>query len=517
MSVPLLACDSLTKRFGALVALDGVSLDVTPGEVHAVLGENGAGKSTLMNLLFGMLRPDAGEIRWRGRRERFDGPSDALRLGIGMVHQHFMLVPALTVWENVWLTHPERRRFGLDPAHAKREVRRLAERFGLGIDPETRVADLPVGARQRVEIAKALSRDASLLILDEPTAVLTPGETGELFRVVGRLVEAGTSVLFISHKLDEVLEISDRITVLRHGRVTARCLASEADATELARRVVGEAPAEPGDDGRDEASARLAAREPSRPGAPAETLLSARGLRTTPRAECPLRGVSFDLRAGEILGLTGVDGNGQETLVATLGGILRPSAGRVRLAGHDVTDATPGRRWGRGLSVLPGDRGRDGLALDLSIWENLALREFGAGWARWRGRWGVRPDVHRERAAHLMVRHDIRGPGPEAPASSLSGGNQQKLLLARELASGPRVIVLLNPGRGLDIGAVDGLWRVLRKLREEGCAVLLVSTDLDEVLANADRWAVMHDGRFLESQTSDRETIGAMMLGAETP
>ncbi len=504
---PLLVCESIDKRFGDLVALRGVDLDVRAGEVHALLGENGAGKTTLMNLLYGLLLPDAGRIRWRGREARFGGPADALALGIGMVHQHFTLVPALTVWENVWLAHPGRAELLVDADRARGEVRALAERFGLALDPDARVRDLPVGARQRIEITKALTRDISLFILDEPTAVLAPGEVRTLFRVLRRLAEAGSAILFISHKLDEVLEVSDRITVLRHGRVTARCSTAEADAAELTRRILG-----------DEIAAAPSARvRMSSPAGASEgedrPALSVRRLETAAGTGVPLREISFDLRPGEILGVTGVDGNGQDELVAALAGLLRPRAGSIRLLGEDVTSLDVRARWRRGLSVLPGDRAREGLVPALTLWENLALREFGAPWARWRGRYAVVPNRHRRRAQALLTRHDVRSPGPGTTAARLSGGNQQKLLLARELAAEPEVLVLLNPTRGLDVGAADALYRTLDELRRGGRAVFLVSTELDEVLARADRWAVLSAGTLRESPTPDREAIGAMMLG----
>ena len=514
----ILEARGLTKRFGPLVALDGADLDVAPGEVHAVLGENGAGKSTLMNLLFGALQPDAGTIRWRGGETAWRSPADALAAGIGMVHQHFTLVPALTVWENIWLSHPARPGLRLDPFRARRALRDLSDRFTLDLDPGARVEDLPVGTQQRVEIAKALAREPDLLILDEPTAVLAPDETRGLFEGVRALTAAGTAILFISHKLEEVLEVSDRITVLRRGRVTASCARSEADVPRLTGSIIGDGktgwsrapratvervPAAEGDQPGEEGGERPRGR----------VLLEVAGLSRRPRAHgSPLRDIGFTLRAGDVLGVAGVAGNGQRELVSALAGVDDIERGSVRLLGRDVTAAPAEERWRRGLSVLPGDRGREGLALDAPVWENLALRQFGAPWAR-EGLL-VDPAVHVTRASALIARHDVRASGPEAPARSLSGGNQQKLLLARELAADPKVLVLLNPTRGLDIGAADTLLRTLRSLARGGRAVLLVSTELDEILAFADRFAVMYEGLWSEVAGPDRAAIGARMIGA---
>jgi simple sugar transport system ATP-binding protein len=427
-----------------------------------------------------------------------------------MVHQHFMLVDRLSVWENVWLAHPARPRWRLRREAGRDAVLRLAERFGLDLDPDAPAGELPVGGRQRVEIAKALARDCRLLILDEPTAVLAPGEIDGLFAVIRRLRGRGAAVLFISHKLDEVAAVADRITVLRHGRVTARRSAAGADRRELARAILGEA-----------AGSEIGADRPARVPGSAEThsdaerrvVLEAAGL-SGKSGRVPVRDVSFALRAGEILGLTGVDGNGQEELVALLAGLAPAAAGAVRIHGEDATRLGPRERWRRGLSVLPGDREREGVLADAALWENLALREFGAGWAR-RGpaRW-VSPEAHRVRARELLARHGVRAAGPDAPASSLSGGNRQKLLLARELASDPDALVLLNPTRGLDVGAAGDFYRLLRDLRDRGRAILLVSTELDEVLAVADRCAVLSRGVWRAADRPDRDVLGAMMVGA---
>jgi simple sugar transport system ATP-binding protein len=416
-----------------------------------------------------------------------------------MVHQHFMLVPALRVWENVWLAHPDRRGWRLDEARARRAVARIEDDLGLALDLDARVADLPVGVRQRVEIAKALSADSSLLILDEPTAVLTPHEIRELFHVVRRLRERGTCVLFISHKLDEVLEISDTITVLRRGRVAAQAATADADHDLLTRAIVGADVAE-------ESPRRDAARLE---GAPA---LVVRGVFVA-GGRTPLRDVSFDVSRGEILAIAGVEGNGQDELMRVLAGLDRPTTGSIRLGEEDVVGLDAGARWRRGLTVVPGDRTLNGLVPAAPIWENLAMREFGAPWAR--GRFGVEPGRHRRRGAELLARFDVDTADVDAPARSLSGGNQQKLLLARELSSDPEVIVVSNPTRGLDVGAAGSVRRLLRRLADEGRAVVVVSTDLDEVLALGSRWMVCRAGRLHAVDGPDREAIGSQMLAGD--
>lgn len=509
MSV-LLRARGLTKRFGDVAALAGVDIEVERGEIHALLGENGAGKTTFVNLLFGMLRPDSGRIEWRGQAVELTSPRAALRLGIGMVHQHFMLVPALTVWENLWLSHPDRPRWNLDRHVAQRTVGELSERYGLGLEPTDRVGDLPVGARQRLEIAKALAGDARLLILDEPTAVLTPPEVEQLFQVLDRLRSAGKSILFISHKLDEVLRISDRITVLQRGKVRAHCRTEDADAPQLTRSIVGDASTvwarHP--ERRPASRTDLPAPPPAPVELPGEPRLVVRGLSGGP-GRIPPRSVSFELRAGEIVGLTGVDGNGQEELVSLLAGVTAPTEGTIELAHEDVTALPVRARWRRGLAVLPGDRGGEGLVGEATVWENLALREFGEPWARSGSL--VDPARHVARAQRLMSRHDVRASGPHAIARDLSGGNQQKLLFARELAGRAEVVVMLNPTRGLDVGAADGLRRELRELRQSGRALLLISTELDEVLALADRVAVLTGGRWTDVK-KDRDAVAARML-----
>ncbi|MEZ5066443.1 MAG: ABC transporter ATP-binding protein [bacterium] len=512
----ILEARGLGKRFGPVVALDQVDLELDRGEVLAVLGENGAGKSTLMNVLFGALAPDAGEIRWHGRNVAWGSPAGALAAGVGMVHQHFTLLPALSVLENVWLSHPDRPRFSLDLPRARVRLLELSERFGLDLDLSARVGDLPVGAQQRVEIAKALARSPEVLILDEPTAVLAPEEVDRLFAGVRALVAAGTSVLFISHKLDEVLEIADRVTVLRRGRVTATCRRDEADVPLLTRSIVGDGATSWARAGRTTVTREPAETSPPSPSDEAPVrpaLLEVRDLtRAADRFGPGLARVSFRVARGELVGVAGVDGNGQQELAAVLAGVLHATQGSIRLAGKELRGQTPEERWRLGLSVLPGDRREEGLVGAASIRDNLALREFGAPWAR-EGLL-VNVGVHDARAVALMERHDVRAPGPEALAESLSGGNQQKLLLARELAGAPKMLVLLHPTRGLDIGAADSTLRTLRALADDGCGVVVISAELDELLAWADRVAVLHRGTWHESPARSRREIGALMVGA---
>ena len=498
--MPLLRMEQITKTFPGVVANDRVDLAVDRGEIHALLGENGSGKTTLMNALYGFHRPDSGRILFDGAEIRFSSPMDAIASGIGMVHQHFMLVPPLTVVENVVLglkTANARRSPLLDLKTAAARIRDLAATHGLDIDPGARVWQLPVGAQQRVEILKALYRDADLLILDEPTAVLAPSEVEHLIGVLRSLAKSGKAIIFISHKLNEVMEVADRISVLRNGRLAGTVFAAETDASELARLMVG----------RDIAPPR---RRRNRPGAP---VLRIENLRV--RDDRGLRavdGVSFSLSSGEILGIAGVDGNGQKELTEVIAGVRAIEGGSL-----DVTGLAPsrGERF-RNIGHVTEDRHQTGLLMSFPLWENLALKSsdrppFGS--PIW-----LRVGAMRQATARAIEAFSITAQGPDTPVSSLSGGNQQKLVLARELGLAPKLLLAAQPTRGLDVGATEYVHRRLLAAGDEGMAILLVSTELDEILALSDRILVMYEGRamgLVNAEEATRGTVGLMMAGMD--
>ncbi len=489
----VLEVHGLTKTFPGVRALDGVDFDLARGEVHAILGENGAGKSTFMNVLYGLLRPDSGDIRLWGQPYAPASPNDAVAAGVGMVHQHFMLIPALTVAENVALGAEPRRRGALDLERVVARLEELSEAFGLEVPPRARVADLSVGMRQRVEILKAFYRDARLLILDEPTALLTPQEVRELFRVIPQFTERGVSVIFISHKLAEVSQIAQRVTVVRRGKSVDTRATAGATPRELARLMVG----------RD-----VDLQIPHPEVEPGAALLEVRGL----RAE-GLEPLDLEVREGEIVAVAGVEGNGQEPLIGALAGLL-PAQGEVVLDGRPLHNLSVRKRVESGLGLIPSDRQDEGLVLPLNVAENLALRQyyrppFGRGGLLDLGYW-------LERATAAVERFDVRPPAPRAKASALSGGNQQKVVLAREILGEPKVLIASQPTRGLDIGAAEFVHQQLLELRSHKRGVLLISLDLDEVLGLADRVVVLYRGRAmgeLTRQEATREKVGLMMLG----
>ncbi len=496
-----LELDGITKRFGPLVANDHVDLTVEPGEIHCLLGENGAGKSTLMNVLFGLLHADSGEIRIDGTPVTFADPGEAVRHGIGMVHQHFMLIPVFTVAENVVLGFEPTRRFGwLDRRRAHAEVRRLSSEFGLEVDPGALVETLPVGVQQRVEILKALQREARLLILDEPTAVLTPQETEALFRIMRSLRDSGRSILFITHKLKEVLSVADRITVMRLGRVVGSTTPDEADEKSLATMMVGR-------------DVELVITKT--PASPAEPVLQLEQLSVADeRGVTVVEDVNLEIRAGEIVALAGVQGNGQTELAEAIVGLRPVRSGVLRVEGADLTDATPRERIRAGLAQVPEDRQADGLVLSMSIAENLILDQYDAPPF---ARHGVR-DLSAMRAygARALSEFDIRAASADVPAGTLSGGNQQKVVVARELSRKVKVLVASQPTRGLDVGSIEYVHRRIVDARNAGAAVLIISSELDEVLALGDRVAVMYRGRIvgIVDPAVGRETVGLMMAGA---
>ena len=499
-SVPVLELRDITKRFPGVVANDGVSFDLQRGEVHALLGENGAGKSTLMNILYGLYHPDEGEIRVQGEPVRMSSPREAINRGIGMVHQHFMLIPVMTVAENIVLAvEPRTAGVFLDTSEAERRVREISEQFGLAVDPHARIQDISVGQQQRVEILKALYRGAEILVLDEPTAVLTPQEAQELFTIVRSLTAQGKSIIFISHKLNEVLDIADRITVLRRGKHIDTITAAGATEEGLARLMVG----------RD-----VLLRVAKGASTPSETLLRVADLHVVDdRGIEKVRGVSFDVRAGEIVAIAGVDGNGQTELIDAISGLRGVAHGSVEIAGEDVTRETAHQHFDAGLGHIPEDRQRRGLVLDFKIAENVALHDYRKRPFSRRG-W-LFPKQMVAKARLLIGEFDVRGGGPETPAVGLSGGNQQKVILAREIDRDPRVLIAAQPTRGLDVGAIEYVHRRLVVERDEGRAILLVSLELEEVLSLADRILVMFEGAIVGEfpPTVTEEELGVAMTG----
>ena len=498
---PLLELRGITKQFPGVLANDSVDFDLQKGEVHALLGENGAGKSTLMNILYGLYHPDEGEIRLNGKPVRIGSPRDAIDLGIGMVHQHFMLIPVMTVAENIVLANEPTNGPFLDLAGAEERVRDLSSQFGLAVRPEARVSSISVGMQQRAEILKALYRGAEILILDEPTAVLTPQEAGELFAITRSLQADGRSIIFISHKLNEVLEIADRITVLRHGKRIDTVPREGATAEGLAKLMVGR---------------EVVLRVDKPPAQPGETLLAVKDLSVLDDRDLPAcRSVSFEVKAGEIVGLAGVDGNGQSELIDALTGLRKVEAGQLLVAGRDVTDAGARECLDLGVGHIPEDRQARGLVLDFTLAENLALHDFRK---EPDSKWGwLYPRRLIQRAAGLLKEFDVRGGGPRTLASSLSGGNQQKVVIAREVSRDPNILVAAQPTRGLDVGAIEFVHRRLVQERDEGRAILLVSFELDEILSLSDRVLVIYEGRIVGEYSPDvsEEELGFAMTGGK--
>jgi simple sugar transport system ATP-binding protein len=509
----------ITKRFGSLVANDHIDLIVQPGEIRALLGENGAGKTTLMNVLYGLIQPDEGEILLDDKPVAIHSPRDAIRAKIGMVHQHFMLVPVFTVAENVTLGAEPVRRLAtpelhlgglrlpplglpsiglLDRRKARRDVLELSERFGLQVDPDALVEDLPVGVQQRVEIIKALLRDASVLVLDEPSAVLTPGETEDLFRIMRELRAGGRSIIFISHKLKEVQAIADNVTVIRRGKVVGERPPSTSS-VELASLMVGR-------------SVQLrVSKEPARPG---EVVLDVKDLVVAgERGEQSVRDVSFEVRAGEILGVAGVQGNGQTELAEALMG-LRPSIGSVHLDGVDLGHASTRDRLRAGIGYVPEDRSEDGIVGDFSVADNLVLDVYDR--PPYANGIALNLSAIRDSAATRVREYDVRTTSVDTPAGTLSGGNQQKVVVAREMGRDVKLMLVSQPTRGLDVGSIEFVHKRLVAQRDAGAAVLLVSSELDEIYALADRIAVMYEGRIVAfcPPTIPEQELGLLMAGS---
>jgi simple sugar transport system ATP-binding protein len=493
-------CRGVTRRYAGVVANDHVDLQVEQGEVHAIVGENGAGKSTLMKMLYGMEHPDEGEILVRGTAERIDSPRRAIALRIGMVHQHFMLVDDFTVAENVVLGAEPHHGVRLDRGDAEQRVGELARGFGTPLEPTARVETLAVGQQQRVEILKLLYRGADILILDEPTAVLVPQEVEELFGNIRRLKEQGKTILFVAHSLDEVLAVADRITVLRDGRVIGTVRAADTTSEQVAEMMVGrpvllsriEGTAEPG-----------------------EPVLQVKGLRVSDGGKELVAGVDVRVRRSEIYGLAGVEGNGQVELVEALVGLRRPDSGRVYLGDEDVTATDVRRRRELGLAYIPEDRHARGMVLQMTVAENAILGQQERRPFSRRGLLDLR--AIRRRAVELVRQFLVKTPSVAAPGYALSGGNQQKLVLGREFSSAPRLLIAAYPSRGLDIGATEFVWKELVAARDQGLAVLLISANLEEILALSDRIGVIHDGRIVAQFAGTEATmseLGLYMTGA---
>ena len=492
---------NITKRFPGVLANDQINLTLNQGEIHALLGENGAGKTTLMNILYGLYQPDEGEVLVRGERVDIHQPGDAIDAGIGMVHQHFMLIPVFTVTENVMLGE-ESLRMGdfLDRQSAADRIREISEQYHLEVDPECCVKDIPVGVQQRVEIIKLLYREADILILDEPTAVLTPQEANELFKIMRSLVEQGKSIIFITHKLREVLEFADRITVLRRGKIVGTTTPEEADQSKLAEMMVGRA-VQLGVD-----------KDPPSVG---ELVLSVNDLVVVDdRSQIAVDGISFEVNAGEILGVAGVQGNGQTELVEAVTGLRRPFSGEIEFNGQNISHANPRQVTELGAAHVPMDRQRDGLVLPFPVSDNLVLNTYYL--PPYTEGVVLQQEEIISSAKKRIEEFDIRTPGAGTPVGSLSGGNQQKVIVAREFSRPIKLLVASQPTRGLDVGSIEYIHKRIIEKRDEGTAVLLVSPELDEIMELADRIAVMYRGEIVAivpAADTTKEKVGLMMAG----
>lgn len=498
---PVLELRGITKRFPGVLANDHIDLTLEKGEIHALLGENGAGKTTLMNILYGLYQPDEGEVFINGKKIEVHSPTDAISAGVGMVHQHFMLIPVFTVTENVMLGEESLKAAGiLDRQRAAERIREISESFNLAVNPDDHVSDLPVGVQQRVEIIKLLYREADILVLDEPTAVLTPQEADELFKIMRSLVSRGKSIIFITHKLREVLDVADRITVIRSGEVVGTTTPRQANQMKLASMMVG----------RDvELTIKKKAAFPGDP------VLSVEGLTIADdREHVVVNEVSFDVHAGEVLGVAGVQGNGQTELVEAITGLRTPLEGSVTLLGTDITQAGPRQITELGTAHIPEDRQRDGLVLAYPVADNLVLNTYYLSpFSR-----GLRLQEANivESARERIKNFDIRTPSARTNAGSLSGGNQQKVIVARELSRPVKLVVASQPTRGLDVGSIEYIHHRLIESRDEGVAVLLVSSELEEIMQLSDRVAIMFRGKIvkvLPAEEATKEKLGLLMAG----
>jgi general nucleoside transport system ATP-binding protein len=491
----------ITKRFPGIVANDQIHLNVKKGEIHALLGENGAGKSTLMNILFGLYQPDEGEIRIKEQPVTITGPTMANKLGIGMVHQHFMLVQPFTVTENIILGD-ERSKLGIiDVKKAESEIRRLSERYNLKVDPTAKISDISVGMQQRVEILKTLYRGADILIFDEPTAVLTPQEINELMEIMRNLVKEGKTIIFITHKLKEIMSTCDRVTVIRRGKVIKTVNVQDTDENQLAALMVGR-----------EVSFEIEKAEAN----PSQTVLDIANLVVEDnRGVEVVRGLNMQVRAGEVVGLAGVDGNGQTELIEAITGLRPVKAGTIRLGGHDVTNASPRKVTEVGVGHIPEDRHKRGLVLDFSVSENMVLQTYYQAPFSKNGL--IQKEEVDQYAERLISEFDVRTPDKHVPIRALSGGNQQKAIIAREVDRNPDFLIAAQPTRGLDVGAIEFIHRRIIEQRDKGKAVLLVSLELDEVLKLSDRVAVIYEGKivgWVDPKNTSEEELGLLMAGS---
>jgi simple sugar transport system ATP-binding protein len=490
----------ITKRFGNFVANDGINLVVKQGEIHALLGENGAGKSTLMNILFGLYQPDEGEIWIKGKKVEITGPTVANKLGIGMVHQHFMLVHNFTVTENIILGSEITSGGFINYKKAEKQIAELSERYGLKVDPRAVISDITVGQQQRVEILKTLYRGADILIFDEPTAVLTPQEVDELIEIMKNLVKEGKTIIFITHKLKEILKACDRCTVIRRGKVIDTVDVKDTNEKTLASLMVGR-----------EISFEVKKKEQEA----GEPVLKVTDLVVEgTQGKDLIQGLSLEVRAGEVVGIAGVDGNGQSELIEAITGLRRVKSGKIELCGQDITNQRPRRITEAGLAHIPEDRHKHGLVLDFSLSENMILQTyykepFAKGWA-------IQYEKVGEYARKLIEEYDVRTPDEHTLARALSGGNQQKAIIAREIDRDPELLIAAQPTRGLDVGAIEFIHKRIIEQRDKGKAVLLVSLELDEVLKLSDRIAVMYEGKiqgWVDPKTATEEELGMLMAG----
>ncbi len=500
----VLEAKEITKQFPGVLANDHVNFDLRQGEIHALLGENGAGKTTLMNILYGLYHPDSGQILVNGKPASIHSPKDSINLGIGMVHQHFMLIPVFSVAENIMLGDETVHNGVLDRKAVAEKVRELSHHYGLDVDPYAKVGELSVGTQQRVEIIKALYRDARILILDEPTAVLTPQEADDLFRIMRELTKRGVSIIFITHKLKEVLAVADRITAMRAGRVVGSTTPKQTNEAKLASMMVGR-------------EVILTVRKgPANPG---EETLHVEDLHVEDdRGLEAVRGISFDVRAGEILGIAGVQGNGQTELAEALTGLRPIKSGKVILAGKDVSGKSPRPITEAGMGNIPEDRQRHGLVLSYSVADNMVLCSY------YLPPFAQGPILQQQavdaNARELIKEYDVRTPSPYVPAGKLSGGNQQKVIVARELSRPVKLLLASQPTRGLDVGSIEYIHKEIVAMRDRGVGVLLISAELDEIMSLSDRIAVMFQGQImdvLDAQQADKESLGLLMAGIKQP